>query len=371
MILRREDIQDKCSKILNTIDNNNISIINETVELVTIGNDLNINVTNGEYYVRIKLGLNEEVEELHAVVNAQLFLKLISQITTETIELSVKNDNLIIIGNGNYKLPMIYENNSMLQLPEINIENVVNTFTINNDILLSILTYNTRELNKGVASHPVQKLYYVDDKGAITFTSGACVNNFKLSASVKMLLNQRIVKLFRLFKNSSDVQFTIGYDPLSNGITQTKVKFETSDICITAILSCDDSFLNSVPEEAIRSRALKVYPNTIVVNKDDMLQTVNRLLLFDRNIKMYSKVVFSYQFMTIYDVEGNNKEDVYYQSPLNTSFEGYDLMIDLLDIKATLESLTSMYATINFGDNQAIVVTSGNIYNVIPEVRTV
>ena len=75
----------------------------------------------------------------------------------------------------------------------------------------------------------------MDEKGAITFTNGACVNSFTLEQPVKLLFNNRLVKLFKLFKDES-VKFTIGYDPISDDIIQTKVRFATSDIIITAIL---------------------------------------------------------------------------------------------------------------------------------------
>ena len=45
----------------------------------------------------------------HATVNAALFLKLIPQITTDNIELNIKDNLLIVRGNGTYKLPLIYE----------------------------------------------------------------------------------------------------------------------------------------------------------------------------------------------------------------------------------------------------------------------
>ena len=48
----------------------------------------------------------------------------------------------------------------------------------------------------GVVSNPIQRLYYMDERGAVTFTSGACINNFTLEKPVKILLNNKLVKLF-------------------------------------------------------------------------------------------------------------------------------------------------------------------------------
>lgn len=190
MILRIEEFKDVCSTILNAIDINELSEITETVELICEGNNLLLNVTNREYYVRVKLPI-QQPEDFHAVVNANLFLRLVSQLTSETIELNVDNNSLVVKANGKYKLPLIYVDDKMLSLPVISIKNVTNTFTIPTVILNSIAKYNGKELAKSNFNftRPVQRLYYMDENGCITFTSGACVNNFTLPCNVRVLFN--------------------------------------------------------------------------------------------------------------------------------------------------------------------------------------
>ena len=177
MIISTKQLKDTCSKVLTAVESNSLSTITETLELLAKNGYLNINITNKEYYVRIKLPMEEQAE-FHATVNAVLFLKLIFQTTKETVELNIKDNTLEVIGNGNYTLPLIYENDKLLELPEININNVTNQFTMSTGILKSILVYNSKELTMGVATRPVQKLYYIDSKGCLTFTTGACVNSF-------------------------------------------------------------------------------------------------------------------------------------------------------------------------------------------------
>jgi hypothetical protein len=200
MILRIEEMQNACGKFLAAVDSNNLSILTETLKIKTEGRNLYISVTNREYFAKVRIEIDTEVE-FHATVNANLFLKLISQITTDTIELNIVDNSLVLKGNGTYKLPLIYDGDKLLELPEINIYNPTVNFVIKSETLLSILQYNSKELTKGVISKPVQKLYYVDELGAITFTNGACVNSFSLTQPIKVLFNNRLVKLFKLFKD--------------------------------------------------------------------------------------------------------------------------------------------------------------------------
>ena len=373
MILRTEDLKDVCSKILFAVDSNELSTITETLELKTSNQNLLISVTNREYYAQVKLPIDND-EQLHATVNANLFLKLVAQFTTETIELTISGNSLKVKRNGTYTIPLIFDDDKLLELPEIKINNVTKEFKVSSSILKSILMYNSKQLTQGTISKPVQKLYYMDELGAITFTTGACVNSFSLPEPMKILLNNRIVKLFKLFKDG-DVNFQLGYDALTEEIIQTKVNFSTDTISITAIISCDDTLLNSVPTAAIRGRATATYPYSVNISKDELIQTINRLLLFRTNsngkevVKLYSTFDFGKDSVTIYDVNKTNKEVIYYSNTTLELDENYVAVLDLLDMKATLDNCVEPYLTINFGNNTAIVIARGNIRNVVPECK--
>ena len=371
LILKRELFQKYCTDILSAVDSNELSILTETLELKTLNNTLVMSVTNREYYAKVIIPI-ENVLELQATVNANLFLRLIAQISTPEIELSVTDNFLVVKGNGLYKLPLIFDGDSLLELPEININNVTATFELDSEILLSILNYNSKQLSIGTISKPVQKLYYVDGKGAVTFTSGACVNSFELPENIRILLNGRLVKLFKLFKGKG-VKFTLGYDNLTDDIIQTKVRFESSDISITAILSCDDTMLNSVPVEAIRGRASAYYPYTVNLSKDALLKTISRLMLFSgsasKELVSYSTFEFEKDKVTIYDSKKENKETLNYNNENSNIEETYKTIVDLAELKGVLESCSEQYVNINFGDTEALILTRGHVVNIIPEIH--
>ena len=370
MIISTKQLKDTCSKVLTAVESNSLSTITETLELLAKNGYLNINITNKEYYVRIKLPMEEQAE-FHATVNAVLFLKLIFQTTKETVKLNIKDNALEVIGNGNYTLPLIYENDKLLELPEININNVTNQFTMSTGILKSILVYNSKELTMGVATRPVQKLYYIDSKGCLTFTTGACVNSFTLPEDIKILVNNRIVKLFSLF-DTDEVNFTLGQDSLSDGSVQTKICISNDCISLTAILSNDESLLSSVPVEAIRGRSNDDYPYSISISKNELLQTLNRMLLFftssSSNI-CYSKFVFGKEQVVIKDTDRNNEEVIKYSNTVLDELDDstYECLLDLNDIKNVISNFNDSFININFGNEQAIVVCSGSIRNVVPE----
>ena len=370
MIIRTDKLQPACSKLLPAVDSSAIADITDTLELKAFGEILYINVTNKEYFAQVKIPLDTAVE-FHATVNANLFLRLVSQITTETVELDVAGAALKIKANGSYDLPLIFDDDKLMTLPNIDIKNVTAELSIESDTLQSIMNYNSKELMKDLILQPVQKMYYLDQEGCITFTTGACVNNFQLSAPIKVLLNQRLVKLFKLFKEGK-VKVTLGHDPISETIFQTKIRFENELVCLTSILSCDDDMVNKVPAKAIRGLANKQYPYNVSISKSEMFETINRLLLFSSpnatsRLKADSKFVFGKDSFNVYDVTQSNVEKIYYKTGSMPEGVEYVATFDLNDLKHDLESITDDFVTFAFGE-QALVIISTGVRYVIPEV---
>lgn len=372
MVLKTKAFKEVCSLILAATDANELSTLTETLELVTEGRTLYLNVTNKEYFASVKFDLDHD-EEFHATVNATLFLKLIAAVTTDEIELILHDTYMGIKANGNYKIPFIFEDGELLNMPMINIDNVTVDMNISSDILESIMNYNTKEVAVGSLAKPVQKMFYIDQEGCITFTVGACVNSFLLEKPIRVLLNSRLVRLFKLFKGEL-VKFELGYDPISETLVQTKVSFATDKIKLTAITGCDDSLLNQVPVAAIRGRATKTYPYSVVLNKDVVIDAISRLLLFNagygskEDIKPFSWFKFSQDGLVIYDTKEENTEVIKYQDS-GVFDDPYEMKLNLVDFKRTLDSCVEQYITLNFGDGKACVIVHNAIRNVLPEVN--
>lgn len=371
MIILTEQLKDICNKILPAVDSTSLNTVTETLELVTKGKELFLNVTNKEYFVTVKLALEEE-EDFRVTVNASLFLRLVSQITTEYIELTSTDTSLLVKGNGKYTLPLIFEEDRLMKLPDIEIPEVTKEFNINTSILKSILNYNSKELSRGVVTQAVQKLYYVDNKGSITFTTGACVNSFTLPEDVKLLFNNRLVKLFKLFTEDT-VKFSLGHYTTADGSIQTRVRFVTSNIIISAILANEDSLFNSIPVEGIRARANTNYPYSVSIDRNILAQAINRILLFnntsDSSAFTYNVFEFNKDGITIMDIDKVNKETITYytQDTETTNDFNYSAIFDLNDIKAVVDNYSQPFLKIGFGNEQAIVISEGSIKNVIPE----
>lgn len=370
MILLTEDIKNVCSKILYAADSSSASPMTEVVELYTSGTYLYMRVTSSSYTVCTKLNTFDHYD-FHATVSAQKFLKLISQMTTASIEFTCSDKTLTVKGDGSYKLPMVFTTDgSLLTIPEIKVEDDPKEIAISREFLQNVYKYNSKQITnykliaKEMRALPVQNsMYYFDGEGCITFTTGACVNTYANGIVGKFLLPDKVVKLFRLL-GDEEVKFTLGHRA-ENGLMQTVVSFEDEGSKIQAILP-DEKLLNGVPAALIRKTASTTYPHNIVLNRSEFARALNRLKVF------MDYGACSFEFLTnevhISDKNGDNTEVIALTKEEPSLATAYQAYIDINDIKVIVDGITDDYLNVGFGNGQAFAITKDNIVNVIPQM---
>ena len=222
MILKTKNFQEAANKILVAVG---LDRANANLELAAKDNNLFLRVTNREQYAAVRFELEQPIE-FRAVVDATLFLNLISGINTEEFELNINDTNINVkAGKSSYKLAMIYENDKLLELPVIKLEpnEVTVSMSIANDILMSILNVNAREIQKAkkIDVNELQKYYYIDETGQAimsgytTFYDSNTKSNWFCPVSLVMRGEKDVVDITEELLNN----------------------FEDSEVC-TALLSC-------------------------------------------------------------------------------------------------------------------------------------
>lgn len=372
MILKTKDFKEAANKILLASDSDkNVTCL----ELVTKESNLYLNVTNKEFYVSVKFPLAEPIA-FRAVVNADLFLKLVSALTTEEFSLDIV-DNYVLMkaGKCEYKIPMIYVNEDLLTLPVITLQNKTVEMPIKLDILQSILNINSKELLKvkNIDVNELQKLYFIDENGCFTFTTGACLNAFHLDKPIKILLNDRIVKLFKLFK--TDVIFALAKDSDTTGNIVTKVSFIADDVYVAALITSDDKLINGMegPCNMTKNYISEKYDYSLALSTAELSSAIQRLMLFTKQsdssttntyMPIDAKIVDN--AITLSDKYGNS-ETVSAKNELANKTE-YDFKFNMNDLKLVLDSTKTDTITFNCGNHRSIFLSRGTVYNIIPEM---
>lgn len=374
MIVRTDVFKEICTKILAAVDTSVNTPITGTIALTAKEGLFCVVCTNMRYYVEVRTEVDIE-SQFEAAINAGAFLKLISQVTTEVVEMSLKDTYLLVKANGTYKFPLVYDGENLLRLPTIEVGDVVCRVEVPTSALSSMLTYNMKELNKskGQVQNTAQRMFYLDQHGCITHTAtGACINTFELSEPFKILIPQQVVKLFKLFKDDN-VALTVGEAQVTADITQVRIKLETPSVTLSAALPFDSRMLDEVPAEILRSKAAAAYPYFATFEKSDFVAAINRLLAVSHtelSFGSYGELLFSPTELTLLDVREDNTDKVFYTGEVQLD-QDYSAVVDLEDLKLTLEACSEQYVTLYFGDSKAIVVSRAGVKNLIPEARVI
>ncbi len=376
MILKTKTFQEAANKILLAVS---VDKSSANLELAAKDNALFLRVTNREYYVAVKFDL-EEITDFRAVVDANLFLNLISGINTEDFELTINDTNVVVkAGKSTYKLAMIYENDSLMKLPviKLNPDQVTIEMSVDFEILMSILNVNGREIQKAkkVDVSELQRYYYIDETGCFTFTTGACINSFTLEKPIKLLLTDKVVKLFKLFNSS--VWLSYGHLVNSDNSLQPIVVFQTEDVYVATRLLSDETCVHKVkaPCDAMKNLVKEPYDHNLVLSATDLSAAIARLLMFHKNSSakadlsfVPATIEFTNTEITITDSTGENTEVITIENGSSTP-GGYSMGINLIDLKAVLDSCKNEHITMNCGNHKSIIINRGPISNVIAETR--
>lgn len=376
MILKTKTFQEAANKILVAVGLDKAAA---NLELAAKDTTLFLRVTNREYYAAVKFDLDAPTD-FRAVVDANLFLNLISGINTDEFELTINDTNVAVkAGKSSYKLAMIYENDQLMKLPVIKLdqEQITVSMLISQDILTSILNVNGREIQKAkrLDVNELQKYYYIDESGCFTFTTGACVNSFTLEKPIKLLLTDKVVKLFKLF--NSDVLLSYGHLLNTDSSLQPIVTFQTEDIYVASRLLSDDTCIHKIkaPCDAMKNLVKEPYDHNLVLSASELSAAIGRLLMFHKNSVakadlsfVPATIEFTNTELTISDISGENKEAITIENGSITP-GGYTMGINLIDFKSVLDSCKNEHITMNCGNKKSIIITRGPISNVIAETR--
>ena len=377
MILKTKTFQEAANKILVAVGLDKSAA---NLELAAKDTKLYLRVTNREYYCAVAFELTQPTE-FRAVVDANLFLNLISGLNTEEFKLEIKDTHVVVkAGKSSYKLAMIYENDQLMKLPIIKLDkdHITVEMGIAQDILLSILNVNGKEIQKAkrLDVNELQRYYYIDETGCFTFTTGACVNSFTLEKAIKLLLTDKVVKLFKLFE--SDVWMSYGHQVGTDGSLQPIVVFQTEGVYVASRLLNDETCIQKIkaPCDAMKNLIKEAYDHTLVLSAIDLTAAINRLLMFHKNSSakadlsfVPSLVEFTDTELTISDLSGDNKEIITIEIG-STTPGNYSMGVNLIDLKAVLDSCKNEHITMNCGNRKSIIINRGTISNVIAETRT-
>lgn len=293
-----------------------------------------------------------EGEDFYVVVQAEMFAKLISKLTCEKVSLELKDNTLMVKGNGKYsiELPLDEEGelikypNPLSGKPFVGDADTINLSTV------KLLLNTAKSALANTLEVPCYTGYYVGNKVVATDTYKICGIGIKLWDE-PALVSPEMMNLLDIFTDEKIAVYR----------NDNTIVFNTDNCTVYGTLmdSIDDYQI-----EAIDGLLEQDFESSCKITKSAMLQLLDRLALF---VSPYDKngvyLTFTRDGLQIESKQANSVEVISYVESDN--FRPFTCCVDIEMLHSQVKANTGDGITIHYGEDNAIKIADGNVTQVI------
>lgn len=373
------DLKKVVSKLNVAIEKSKLNPKAGWIELETIDYKLYIKVANYDYYIEVYIPFNVEnysnISRIHATITSDTFIPLISKLDDDYVVFKMQQNNLILCTSASeYTFPIIKEMGKVKSIDSIPFNCSYDSSYLDSNDLVSVFQSNVKGLLDSVFSKEIQQYIYVDNIGAITFTENIYINNFnnKSNINFKFLLNATQAKLFKFFDGFDSIKVDVEKDQEYSTAYKVKFSSNTDNIYFIMIFIVQPiQMCDKFPSIKLRALANAVSNTHIIIDKKKFEKALQRLMVFDKKWDItdmtYSKIEFYENMLKLVSIKNKNYEILDYDSYENSA--NHESIIRFADLLNQLKAIQGKTLDISYGDSPAIVINSGRLKQLIPEIR--
>lgn len=333
-------------------------------KLLELSNLMGIRVERGELYLNTTDGTNYlsvsdrcVADDMDITVNAEVFSKLISKINSETVDMEVVDNALVITGNGKYTLELIPdENGDLLSFPDKFPDDTTEIGTISASDLIVI--NNAVKVSLSQVAGSVYSSYFFGD--VVASTDRAMMSTFNRNVfGTPYLINKSFVDLMGI--GATDVTLSKSGDVL---VAEANISENCSiNICTTLPNSAEDFNIEGIN----KFMALEV--NSFCrFKKAQMLELLDRLSLFvskfdDGAIELH----FTDKYIEVSSLASNGIERVDYTESKDTI--DLTIKINIDRFRNQLKAYSSDVVDLYYGSDICIKLVDGDLTQVIALIK--
>lgn len=349
MKVSTEILKNAVAKAVKGVGNNKLIPITSLMCIELKDNTLTLVTTDATNYLYVR---EDKISgnDFYVVVDANVFSKLVSKMTCDTIEMTIDNYTLTVKGNGKYKIELpIDEDGQLIKYP-----NPIESFKMDsvctvNKTTVQVILDTIKPALAVTLENPCYTGYYTKDKILATDSYKiACLNFAKPWFDEAKLLRSEFLDLVSVVQNETINVYVDG----------NNVVFHTDDCDIYGSFMSDE--IEQFNIEGIDGLVNLEFEHKCSVPKRELLQTLDRLSLFvgpyDQNT-VY--MTFTPQGLQLSSKAANSIETINYLT--SKDFTEYTCGIDIQMFMQEVKSISNDAIEINYGDDSCIKMTDGNI----------
>ena len=291
-------------------------------------------------------------EDLSVTVDADKFGKLISKITSEDVDLSLVDDNLVIKANGTYKLPLISDEEGLVEFPLVEVKPTHGEVMLTS--IMSAYNINKSALAKTM-EQPSLTGYYCGEKVITTDALVITFNDFKMfnnnNGDEPLLISSQMMQLLKL-NDKEKIEFSV------NG---SELQFVTDNVIVSGAML---EGIEDYPVEAISQYLDEAFESSCKVPKGLLLDVLDRLALF---IEPYDKngayFTFGRKGINIHSKKDASTEVIH--NVASENFNPFVCCVDIPVFREQLQAIPEDTVQLFYGNENALKIVCGKVTQVI------
>lgn len=301
--INRNQFASMLSKVSKAAAKSAIEPLTELVQIEVHNNKLALSATDARTTFVQRCALDSEVDDFTVAIKIMLFERVVSRITTESLEFKLEGDILVMKGNGIYKFPVTMEESTIVKLPPINIINEGEDFKIQISVkeMKDIIAATCRFVAPA-SIRPQFAGYWFGNEVIATETNVVCFYHKQVFPTPTYLLSSA-VELLTLVDDETITVVKKGQRIQFRGAT-------------TLLDTREHEQMDTFPAEDLCGHLQVEYPSKAVMNVKDFRGVIDRVMLFVDPVKHNYGCIFSFEKdgLAVNDKAGCFHEKVMYQT---------------------------------------------------------
>lgn len=346
-------LQSMLLKAVKGASNNKLLPLTSFIAIELKSGVLTLTTTDATNYFYVR-ETNVSGDDFYVVVQSDLFAKLVSKMTCDTITLDYDGTALKVIGNGEYKIQIpLDEDGELVKYPnpassvakseenKIGVLTISTVHTIINSVKPSLIT---------TYDYPQYTCYYAG--GSVVATDTLKISGFK-----EQLFNEP-----KLISNEvMDLLGVITDDTITVYCDDNRMLFETEHY---TVYGTEPSGLDEFNIDAISDLLTQPFESTCKVSKSALLQLLDRISLFVTDTNGEVTLTFSDNGILVSSKSATGTELVSYVENGGTS-DGFTCSVDISMLMTQIKAQPSDIIEIGYGETNAIRIVDRALTSII------
>ena len=293
----------------------------------------------------------------YAVVNADLFISLISKTTVEEVELSISDEGALNVkGNGDYSLEVsLDDDGGVIKYPEVSFnKRAKNIAKIEANVIKALVKHHKNSLLNDVTV-PFLGGYYFDGNGVITTDSLCLTYTDKALFKDATLITANVMDLLTLFDDEFTVKAQDGWY-LFTSPTMSLHAYQLDGV-------------ENYPVESVQPLIDGGYSNSCKISKDGLLAALDRLTLFVGDYETNDIILAFAKNGLQLGTQSKNSTEVLRYIDAPSKIDDYVCIVDASMLKKHLTTINDMTVVMHFNNPVSVKFVENDVMHIVSLVN--